>query len=176
MGLAFLRVKGVAVWTFHAYVSFIELLPLRALLELSALLAEVFHTVVLFLLVVVGYLTISAVDPCFGAGLQVLSERRVGNLLSALAGDLAIGTRPHMLEGIVVCPDGLVPNFFGGYVRTTELLLLQLMLCKPMNREKLRRSASYWTFCIILQWLLLYPLLYALSTESGLAFLAFHRV
>ena len=43
----------MGIGTLHGYVGLIKLLTLRALLELLALVSEVFHAVVLFLLVVV---------------------------------------------------------------------------------------------------------------------------
>ena len=67
-----LRVQGVAVRTLHRNVIMVELLPLRALLELTALVPQVLHTVMLLLLIVVRKLTVSTVDPRLATHLQVL--------------------------------------------------------------------------------------------------------
>ena len=66
---AFLRIKRMAVGTFHSYMRLIKLFSFRALLELPAFVSQIFHAVVFFLLVIIGYLAISAVDSSFGANL-----------------------------------------------------------------------------------------------------------
>jgi hypothetical protein len=77
VGLPFLRVQGMTVRAFHRDMIMVELLSLRALLQLSALVPQVLHTVVLLLLIVVGELTVAAVDPCLATNLQMLSQHGV---------------------------------------------------------------------------------------------------
>jgi hypothetical protein len=71
--LASLGVQWMAVGTLHCYVGFVELLPLSALFQIFALLAEILDAVVLLLLVVVGDFTVSAVHSSLCANLQMLT-------------------------------------------------------------------------------------------------------
>lgn len=81
-----------------------------------------------------------------------------------------------MSDGIVVGQNILV-GWVDGLAfldeRTLELLLLETLLCKPMNWHEGGVSASNWTFLLIFNRLLLNPLGDALTTECRLTFLAF---
>ena len=72
VSLPFLWVQWMTVRTLHSYVLLIEFFSLRTLLELSAFLAQVLNTIMLLLLVVVRYFTVSTIDTGFSACLQML--------------------------------------------------------------------------------------------------------
>lgn len=69
MGLSFLRVQRMTIWTFHGDVGVVKLLALSRNFVLFALVTKVLDTVMLFLLVIVGNFTVSTVDTSLCADL-----------------------------------------------------------------------------------------------------------
>ena len=126
-----------------------------------------------FLLEVIRYLTVLAVYSGFGAHLQVVVKVAVRDHAATLAGDFPVWTRSEVLQSIVIHQTDLVCSVIQVcVVWTLELLLLQFLFRKPVDRKEFCVCASDRTLCMIFVRLLINPLLNAFPTKRRLTFLA----
>lgn len=91
-GTTSLRIQGVAVGTLHGYVCFVMLSQLIRFLEPVTLVLQVLDTIVIFCLVIIRDLTVTAINSSFRTCLQMLLKLTVGDLLAALACYLSVWT------------------------------------------------------------------------------------